>query len=317
MSRMCVRLQAMLATLEGFKYGGILQDEWCEIVLHILSLVTATVTYDNNNNTTTTLRQSATLHYETVGYLWKAKGDDETYVNPKSVQQLDSELSQHFALPEPAREALLSVAISILSKKGLLRNVSNASLYPDNDKGNRILLILHWRVMLRMLLRTAPYLDEHKTGSPPTCSNSRQTTITRRTVHLIRHARHFFDQGMRPFTTTGTDLTSRELWNMVQNDVLYQSLTHACYRGAIILYLFMPTRNTQDFYLQVLPQWFEAWSSIDRCPDYDFMWLALFCRARKHVSPNNYDWSPVRKRLLTHCQYWYVNYYCVYGSFCD
>jgi hypothetical protein len=273
--------------LEGLKHGGISQDEFCDIILRVLRLVTATVTFEYTLGDVPT--RKATLHYENVGYLFSDTKQD--YEVPKTAEQLDKELKQRFALPEPAREALLSVVIVILSKKGLLRGISNASLSTDKKR-----LILHWRVLLRMLLRTAPYLDEKKTGHPPTCSNSQTNSITRRTVQLIRHARHFFDQTF--------DLTAYEIWNMVKEDVMHHPHTHACYRGAIMLYLFMPSQCSSEFYLEVLPAWLESWSIIDRCPDFDYMWLVLFCRARKHVSPLEYDWGPVRKRLLTHSQYW-------------
>jgi hypothetical protein len=168
------------------------------------------------------------------------------------------------------------------------------------------MLIIHWQALFRTLLRTAPYLDEHKSSPPPTASNSRQNIVLRRTVQMIRHARHFFDQGNRPpgYMDRGADITSNSIWEMVKNDVLHQTHTHAAYRGAIMLYLFMPSQCTSDFYLKVMPLWQQSWSSIDRCPDFDYMWLVLFCRARKHISPNDYDWGPLRRRLLTHCQYW-------------
>ena len=311
MCRKCTRLQSQLATLESLKHGGITQEEICRIVLRILRLITATVTieYTSSPNDGGRPTRKAILYYENVGYLYNidGKGTEEQYENVKSPQQLNQDLEQRFALPEPGREALLSVAVSILSKKGSLRGVSNASLYPEGcSTENRFMLILHWQALLRMLLRTAPYLDEHKSSPPPTSSNSRQTTIVRRTVNLIRHARHFFDQGIRPpgHDESGVDITSRTIWEMVQDDVLHQTHTHAAYRGAILLYLFMPSQCTSQFYLQVMPLWLQSWSSIDRCPDFDYMWLTLFCRARKHVSPLDYDWGPVRRRLLTHCQYW-------------
>ena len=42
---------------------------------------------------------------------------------------------------------------------------------------------------------------------------------------------------------------------------------------------------------------------LDRCPEIDFLWLALFARARKHL-PTSFDWGPIRRRLLTNSQYW-------------
>jgi len=308
----CNRLQSQLSILESLKHSGIEQQELCEIILHLLRLVSATVTYEPDPSKPGSFK--ATLHYENVGYLFKSGDDDSSlaYQNPPSEELLESELTQDFAMPAPAREILLFFLINLLGNKGPLRAVSNASVYvPDSEISNddRQLLILHWKPLLRMFLRTAPYVDEHKLGKVPTVSNSRQNTTLQRTVQLIRDARHFFDQGIRPPSSTPlphleADRTAKEIWQLVKTDVKYHSHTHACYRSSIILYLFQPSRCTPQFYLDHLPEWYECWTNIDRCPEYDFLWLAMFCRARKHVSAEDYDWGPIRRRILTHSQYW-------------
>ena len=93
---------------------------------------------------------------------------------------------------------------------------------------------------------------------------------------------------------------------MIKNDVLYHSHSHACYRGAILQYLFQPSRCTSDYYLSVMPLWMESWTTTDRCPEFDFLWLTLFSWAHKHVHPADgiAIGKQVRKRLLTSCQYW-------------
>jgi hypothetical protein len=309
----CTRLQSQYTTLEGLKHDGISLVEKCEIILHLLRLVSATVSfeYEPSKDPSTAPTRKATLHYDNVGYIFNKDGmqTEEMYDIAQNTDQLDDELSQNFALPAPARESLLSVMTTMLSKKDNFRAASNAALYPEGaDHTDRVMLILHWKALLRMLLRTAPYLDEHKMASPPTCSSSRQSTIVRRTVHLIRDSRQFFDQGIRPPNTSQSppalDTTARDIWDLVRSDVLYHTHTHACYRGAILLYLFQPTRCTSEFYKEMLPQWFESWSSIDRCPEFDFLWLVMFCRARKHVAPDAFDWGPIRRRILTHSQFW-------------
>ena len=355
-AKKCARLQSQLSTLESFKYMGLTQREVGEIVLHLLRLVTCTVEYtttrsltetdqaDSMETTTDTPAQRnettvVQLHYENVGYWYTSPGDDEKEQQQqeeedrcRDADQLETDLKRPFALHSPAREVLLQVLINLVSNKGPLRSVSNASIYPPTDTETtssppsrrhhhrrRSLLILHWNALLRTLLRTAPYLDERKEGRTKSDSNSRQNSVLKRTVQLIRDARHFFDQGVRP-PTEGTktpdsndntggihlvpDKTAREIWDMVQTDILYHSHSHACYRGTILLYLFQPSRCTSDFYLHVMPLWLDAWTNIDRCPEYDFLWLALFCRARKYISPNDYDWGPIRRRLLTNSQYW-------------
>ena len=288
------------------------------MILHLLRLITCTVSISKTDG--------VTLHWENdVGFLYtgqQAQQPDQGEEPPltASNELLQKELQRPFALPSPAREALLSILISMLSNKGPLRSVSNASVYPEqitntNDMettadsdapATRKLLILHWRVLLRMLLRTAPYLDERVPAKIAVDSSSRQSAVLKRTVQLIRDARHFFDQGIRPPPHDNNeslilDNTARQVWAMVETDALFHSHSHACYRATILLYLFLPSRSSSDFYNQVLPLWWEAWSNIDRCPEFDFLWLALFCRARKYCQ---YDWAAVRKRLLTNCQYW-------------
>ena len=303
--RSCHRLQSQLSSVESLKHSGLTQLEISRMVLKLLKLLTATYSVDQNSDKQQEQRK-ATIHYENVGYLCTpdTMQEQQQFENAANLNMLEEELQTKFALPSPAREILLSVLVNLLSNKGPLRSVSNAAIYPKADDSSRFLLILHWQSLLRMLLRTAPYLDEHKVGGPPMASNSRQNTILKRTVQMIRDARHFFDQGLRPNQPQAIDdRTAKQIWKMVKNDVMFHSHTHACYRSLIILYLFQPSRCTSEYYLELLPFWFESWTNIDRCPEIDFLWLALFCRARKHLPPD-YDWGPIRRRLLTHCQYW-------------
>jgi hypothetical protein len=284
LSKKCSRLHSKLIALDALKFGGISQLQLCQIVLHLLKLVTATV--DENY----------TLHYENVGQLLLPEeseqdvNDNETLVADTPTLRMD--LLRPFALHSPAREALLLVLVNILSNKGPLRSASNAAIVLDSSSPS-IRLVLFWKALLRMLLHTAPYLDERCEGTTRSDSYYRQTTLLKRTVQLIRDARHFYQQPQ----------TADAIWEMVQSDVLYHSHTHACYRGAILLYLFLPSRCSSAYYARVMPLWLESWSNMDRCHEFDFLWLALFCRARKHVHAD-YDWKPIRQRLLTHAQYW-------------
>ncbi|GKY98731.1 hypothetical protein MPSEU_000829400 [Mayamaea pseudoterrestris] len=309
LGKQCARLQAQWTGLEQLKYSGFSQTQLSNVLLHLLNLVMAS--YD---------AETRELHFESVGQVVIVNGNDGSYTlgkDEESEQQattddaaeqtytaqkeaLDCELERPFALPTPTREVLLSIIINILSNKGPLRAVSNAALYVpgkgDGDDIERIRLVLHWKSFLRALLRTAPYLDEHKQSASPSDSHTRQSNIVKRTSQMIRDARHFFDQR--------NDATANEVWNMVRTDCMYHSHTHACYRGSIMLYLFQPSRCSSAYYEKVLPEWLECWTNIERCPEYDFLWLTLLCRARKHVSSSKYDWGPIRRRLLTHAQYW-------------
>jgi Proteasome-substrate-size regulator, mid region/Domain of unknown function (DUF3437) len=316
-AKRCSRIVSLMSTLEDLKFSGITQPVLMDIVLHLLRLVTATLSYETSPDGI----KVPQLHFENVGVVLKfhrdadnsngytaassnfASGSWHYEVSP-TPEDLANELQYDFALPTPTRESLFLALINLLSNKGPLRSVSNASIYPPSSSTDRTLLILHWQPLLRMMLRTAPYLDEHSMGHPVKDSNSRSNSIVKRMVQLIRDARHFFEQGVRPpgFELDTTDQTAMAIWSMVKDDVLFHYHTHACYRGTILLYLFHPTRCSQEFYLSVLPHWWDAWTNIDRCPEYDFLWLALLCRARKYV--RDYDWTPIRKRILTHCQFW-------------
>ena len=350
----CSRLQAQLTALFSMKHNGMTRFEWSQILLKILTLLSATVEEKSLDGQTDSTgeedlarsvssmvidagkagskrpgkRKKATLRFEDVGCILGGSFGEEEEKDSMLVvrsdgtrairmeftrdESLEKDLSLPFALPCPAREALLSVALLLLSKKGALRAASNSALFAssseDDKPSERWLLLLDWRSLLRMLLRTAPYLDERKAGTHPTNSSSRQSAVLKRTVNLIRSSRRFFDQGIRPPGWTGptveTDAAARALWDAVQNDLLYRTHSNSCFRALILLYLFHPSRCSSEFYSDVMPRWMESWTNVDRCPEFDFLWMVMFCRARKRVSPDEYDWGALRRSLLTRCGYW-------------
>jgi len=226
-------------------------------------------------------------------------------------EELEEDLARPFALPNPARQALLSVVLLLLSKKGTWRSVSNAALFPEGDPSNsdRWMLLLNWRALLSMLLRTAPYLDEHKAGAPPMEASSMRSKILKSTVSLIRSCRCFFDQGVRPPGWKGSDsveldATARALWKMTETDLLYHTHSNSCFRAQIMLYLFHPSKCSSAYYLEVMPKWMESWRNVDRCPEYDYLWMVMFSRTRKYIHPRDHDWGALRRHLLTQCGYW-------------
>ena len=232
---------------------------------------------------------------------------------PTKSEQLEEDLSRPFALPNPARQALLSVVLLLLSKKGTWRSVSNAALFPKDDSNNngRWMLLLNWRALLSMLLRTAPYLDEHKAGVPPMEASSMRSKILKSTVSMIRSCRCFFDQGIRPPGWKGgsddpveLDATARALWKMTETDLLYHTHSNSCFRAQIMLYLFHPSKCSSAYYLEVMPKWMESWRNVDRCPEYDYLWMVMFGRTRKYIHPRDHDWGALRRHLLTQCGYW-------------
>lgn len=229
----------------------------------------------------------------------------------RTSEQLEEGLSRPFALPHPARQALLSIVLLMLSKKGTWRSVSNAALFPEGDPNNndRWMLLLNWRALLSMLLRTAPHLDEHKTGAPPMEASSMRSKILKSTVSMIRSCRCFFDQGIRPPGWKGggpveLDATARALWKMTETDLLYHTHSNSCFRAQIMLYLFHPSKCSSAYYLEVMPKWMESWRNVDRCPEYDYLWMVMFGRTRKYIHPRDHDWGALRRHLLTQCGYW-------------
>lgn len=293
------------------KHVGISQMELCKILIHILNLLAATVTKEEDEDG----NNKATFHYDDIGYIFDTKRREVVY-KKETVRYENNEnmkdrvwVNDEFALPVSARETLLGVAISLVSSDDLYRAVSNTSFqtvdenFEENYTGE-LLLVINWKTMLRMISRTAPYLDEKRCSKVQTCSLSRQTTILKRTSLLARYLRRFYNQGMDVKQNVLTDQTAKEVWDMVSYDLLYETHSNACFRALILLYLFHPSRCSKEFYVQIMPIWLKSWTNIDRCPDCDYLWLTMFCRARKYVDIGDYDWGSIRTRLLTLCAYW-------------
>ena len=279
--------------------------------------------------------RKVTIHYEDVGYLLGGECENDGEESMLTIVERrerdgapvrkcvlgsspdceeEGPTDRPFALPPPARQALMSSVLTLLGKKGTLRCVSNSAIFSnDGGDGGRSLLVIHHKPLLRMLLRTAPYLDERVCDRVPHESSGQRSVTLKRTVTLIRSLRRFFDQGVQDSINLGgetsggnvvlSDATARSVWSAVESDV---SRTHSngCFRALIIVYLFHPSRCSASYYLSVLPLWMEAWRQIDRCPEWDHLWLILFSRARKYLPPGSYDWTDLLKHLLTHCGYW-------------
>lgn len=306
----CNRLASLLSTLQDLKYCGISQLDLCQVLIHTLRLLSATVVYSEEEGI-----NRVVIHYDDVGYLYDTTEKKIIFNEPTDGGLKDGEmpsdeyLNEKFALPTAAREILLGVVIALVTSDDLLRAVSNTSFCTpdeafDEPYGGELLIVLEWKAMLRMLLRTAPYLDEKKSSGVQMDSLTRQSYVLKRTVLIIRYLRKFYDQGLDVKNNVLTDRAARELWEMVVSDLMDQTHSNASYRALIMLYLFQPSHCSRQFYTEMLPKWLECWTSIDRCPDNDFLWLTMFCRARKYVDPEDYDWGPIRTRLLTLCGYW-------------
>eukprot|EP00956_Cyclotella_meneghiniana_P027005 scaffold59694_cov33-Cyclotella_meneghiniana.AAC.1 len=111
-------------------------------------------------------RRVIDLHQRNEKSIGNSNGDIDSHLgngvptDNTQQQQLERDLSRQLALPSPAREALLSVALLLLSKKDQLRSVSNTAIFLDNDNdsssnnnnndnsSSRYMLILNWRSLL-------------------------------------------------------------------------------------------------------------------------------------------------------------------------
>ena len=329
LSLQCQRLYSQLSTLSKLHYycGGISQSEICDMILTVLRLLCATVEIIDEDDST----RKVIIHYDNVGHILERSGDTSSMMLEQLTfnnNEASTSLLHPFALPSTARQSLLSVALDLVRiKKDRLRGVSNSALFissSKNDNGSgggggdgsssiahRQQLLLSHQALLRMLLRTAPYLNEHEVDLPPKEANGMRSSILKKSVNLIRSCRRFFDQGNIGEGGGGEenrDKTARLLWSSLRKDLEYRSHSNSTFRALILLYLFHPSKCSSAYYLEVLPLWMECWRNIDRCPDWDNLWMVLFSRARKYVPLTNdvavNIWSTLRKHLLASCKYW-------------
>jgi hypothetical protein len=334
LAKTCHRIYVQLVALERLKHGGITQREYCDIVLKVLHLICATVRYDILEDSTEDGQRHKKifpiLHLDSVGYIYSSSINthettkalsrgltSESFfgTEPAVEENLNANSScLDFALPSPARESLLAIAVHILSKKTLLRSVSSAGiLLPVMDdrvdgipleSNDDTLLIIHWKALWRLLIRTAPQLqDDQVSKHPPRDSTTHESRIFQSTIHLIQSCRRFFDQGLNIKENKVTDKSSEEIWSMLQED-LFKTYSNSCFKSSILLYLFHPSRCSDRYYQTVLPLWIQIWRSIDRCPMFDYIWVAMICRARKYVVMPDSFWSPIETRLLSLLQMW-------------
>jgi hypothetical protein len=230
-----------------------------------------------------------------------------------------------FALPYQAREALLSVVILLLNKKGELESISNSikarkkrikiqqrqqqdswwfsSLFGTSQehKNDEWMLILNWQPLLRLLIRTTPFLNTQSKEPIRIQFLKNQTPLEKKTVLLITGSRKFFDQGIRPKGCDGemttADSTARELWHYVKRDLTSETHPNSYFRALVILYLFHPSECSRKFYLKHMPRWMEKWRCVDQSAETDFLWVVMFCRARRYVREGDFDWGRIKRHL--------------------
>ena len=302
LSQQAQRLHSQLSKFCELNYrGGITQLEICDMFLKVLNLLCATVEIvdiadvdvekegvssmvlvsdddGNGGEKKKQYKRKVIIHYDNVGRILnnsdkgmaEKQNDEEQHT-----ASIEEALSHPFALPAPTRQSLLNVAIELIGgKKDTLRGVSNSAitLEGDDDKteadGGRTQLIISHQALLRMLLRTAPYLDEHKLDTPPKEANGIRSGILKKSVSVIRACRRFFDQGE---LSGDNDATARQLWSSLQSDLQFHTHSNSAFRALILLYLFHPSKCSSQYYKEVLPTWLDCWRNIDRCPEWDYL----------------------------------------------
>ena len=170
--------------------------------------------------------------------------DDDLLTDSKS----DVPLHIPFALPHVVRDSLLTTALSLLSDKDYLRSCSRTAIDIGEDFGQqyKMRFLINWESLLVLLLRTAPYLDEEKCSPPISCSSGKQSQMVKRTAKLIKASRRYFVKE-----------SEWKVWSMLESDVLKKSHSNSCFRAQVMLYLFLPSQCSTQFYDHVLPLWLE------------------------------------------------------------
>lgn len=322
LSQQAQRLYSQLSKFSGLHYnGGISQMERCEMFIKVMNLLCATVEIVENkevnddnvveegvsamaiddNNDEKLSKRKVIIHYDNVGYILNGKDTAATATTQQNnLESTEEALAHPFALPSPTRQSLLNVAIELIGgKKNTLRGVSNSAIMLDeDDMKTRQRLIISYQALLRMLLRTTPYLDEHKLDVPPKEANGIRSSILKKSVTVIRGCRRFFDQGDED------DSTARQLWSSLRSDVQYHTHSNSAFRALILLYLFHPTKCSLSYYKEVVPIWMDCWRNIDRCPEWDFLWMVMFSRARKYLPADDSIWTTLHAHLLSSCAIW-------------
>lgn len=142
---------------------------------------------------------------------------------------------------------------------------------------------VEWRPLLYLLL----LYHCPKGRAVPSSSESLLRQHRRALLSLISAARGHYSEG-----------TGLEVWAHCEPG-LQQTATHSAFKALGILYLFWPTQQPPGVYERVLPAWLQSWASVDLSPEWDAMWLALLCRARKYSQ--RFDWAAIAAPPLLAC----------------
>jgi hypothetical protein len=124
-------------------------------------------------------------------------------------------------------------------------------------KDDEWMLILNWQPLLRLLIKTTPFLNTQSQEPIRMQFLKNQTPLEKKTVLLITGSRKFFDQGIRPKgcnEMTTADCTARELWHYVKRDLTDDTHPNSYFRALVILYLFHPSDCSRQFYLKHMPR---------------------------------------------------------------
>lgn len=91
--------------------------------------------------------------------------------------------------------------------------------------------------------------------------------------------------------------TALEVWEHCRYDLMLPQRQEA-FLALATLHLMSPTKHV--YYDELMPKFLEAWTGVERCPEWDLLWLCMIARARKHT--NTFDWSSSEPHIFSALQ---------------
>ncbi|KAL7514961.1 hypothetical protein ACHAXN_012235, partial [Cyclotella atomus] len=255
-------------------------------------------------NTITEKKQTVSLQFDNMGYIVGGAFSEDA-INDSMLTML-SDGKQ--VLDKKELESISnSIKARTRRKKTRMKKQQQqdswwfSSIFGSQEvKDDEWMLILNWQPLLRLLIKTTPFLNTQSQEPIRMQFLKNQTPLEKKTVLLITGSRKFFDQGIRPKgcnEMTTTDCTARELWHYVKMDLTDDTHPNSYFRALVILYLFHPSDCSRQFYLKHMPRWMERWQNIDQAAEIDFLWVVMFCRARRYVKESDFDWGRIKRHL--------------------
>jgi O-phosphoseryl-tRNA(Cys) synthetase len=125
---------------------------------------------------------------------------------------------------------------------------------------------------------------------------SGRVVASNNTSILIRHRRTML-RFMRVARLYYKPDTALEVWEHCRQSLMISQLQKS-FLSLATLYLMSPTSHTH--YDLLVPQFLNAWKLVEHCPEWDLLWLAMLCRARKHT--RSFDWRSAEDQIFSSVQ---------------